>query len=215
MICGTQHLDYDLAMILDATHLESMEKLKRVQLATSLPGAKPICLVGTKSLDGVTNLAPFSSVTHLGSNPTLLGMVTRPDTVDRHTLKNILVTKSWTLNHVHEGILKQAHQCSARYPSEVSEFAAVGLNEVYHPEISAPFVKQSRVRIGLVLEDIVDIKANNTKLVIGRVQLIEIPDNTMKVDGSIDLVECGSLASTCLDTYFSITQIAQLSYAKP
>ncbi len=192
-----------------------MEQLKKVQLATSLPGVKPICLVGTKSLTGTTNLAPFSSITHLGSNPMLIGMVTRPDTVDRHTLRNILNIESWTLNHVHREILEQAHQCSARYPSETSEFTAVGLSEEFHPEILAPFVRQSRVKYALSLEDIVDIKANNTKLVIGRVQLIITPESSLQADGGIDLIETETLASTALDTYFSISKVAQLPYAKP
>lgn len=202
-------------MIINTAELEAMEKLKRVQLATSLPGAKPICLVGTKSLAGTTNLAPFSSITHLGSTPVLIGMVTRPDTVDRHTLRNILDTESWTLNHVHAEILEQAHQCSARYSGEASEFSAVGLTEHFLPDVRAPFVKESWIRYALDLEDVVDIKANNTKLIIGRVNLIEMPDDTFDHDGNVDLVKSGTLASTALDTYFSINKIAQLKYAKP
>lgn len=202
-------------MIINATDIETMEKLKRVQLATSLPGAKPICLVGTKSLNGTTNLAPFSSITHLGSQPMLISMVTRPDTVGRHTLSNILETESWTLNHVHAGILDRAHQCSARYPEEVSEFSAVGLTEQFHPNITAPFVKESRMKYALDLEDIVDIKANNTKLIIGKVSLIELPEDGIHDDGCINLEELGSLASTALDTYFSVSTLTQLSYPKP
>jgi flavin reductase (DIM6/NTAB) family NADH-FMN oxidoreductase RutF len=202
-------------MIITAAHIDAMEKLPKVQLATSLPGAKPICLVGTKSLAGVTNLAPFSSITHLGSSPMLIGMVTRPDTVDRNTLKNIVDTESWTLNHVHAEILEQAHQCSARYPAEISEFSAVGINEHFHPNISAPFVKESRIKYALDLEDIVDIKTNNTKLIIGRVKLIEMPDEALHGDGSINLIETASLASTALDTYFSLSKVAQFGYAKP
>ncbi len=202
-------------MIINTADIDAMEKLQRVQLATSLPGAKPICLVGTKSLTGITNLAPFSSITHFGSSPMLIGMVTRPDTVDRNTLRNIVDTESWTLNHVHRDILEQAHQCSARYPVETSEFSAVGMNEYFHPDITAPFVTESRIKYALSLEDIVDIKANNTKLIIGRVQLIEVPDDALHSDGGINLIESGSLASTSLDTYFSINKIAQLKYAKP
>jgi flavin reductase (DIM6/NTAB) family NADH-FMN oxidoreductase RutF len=202
-------------MIINVADIDALEKLQRVQLATSLPGAKPICLVGTKSLAGTTNLAPFSSITHLGSNPMLIGMVTRPDTVDRHTLRNILDTESWTLNHVHEEILEQAHQCSARYPTGTSEFSAVGMTEYFHPDVTAPFVKESRVKYALSLEDVLDIKANNTKLIIGRVQLIEMPEEVLHSDGSINLEESGSLASTARDTYFSINKVAQLKYAKP
>jgi flavin reductase (DIM6/NTAB) family NADH-FMN oxidoreductase RutF len=184
-----------------ADDLESMEKLARVQLITSLPGAKPISLIGTTDGEGRTNLAPFSSVVHLGSNPPLLGMVSRPDLVERHTLANLMETGAWTINHLHEGILDAAHQCSARYDKEASEFAAT-------------FVAESRFRMGLELEDLVDIAANGTRLIIGRVVLVQL-DGEVAADGSVDLPGLGCLASTALDTYFSLRPLARLAYAKP
>ena len=201
-------------MIITAKDIDALEPLQRVQLITCLPGSKPICLVGTKSTDDQTNLAPFSSVTHLGSNPPLIGMVTRPDTVERHTLKNILDTKCWTLNHVHSEILEQAHQCSARYPKEVSEFDATGLKEKYQNEFHAPLVAEARISYGLELEDIVDIKANNTKLIIGKVQFIDFHDDLLLEDYGLDLIAADTLASTAQDTYFSLEQQRQLPYAK-
>lgn len=200
-------------MIFDATDIAAMDKLQRVQFATTLPGPKPLCLVGTRSLAGRSNLAPFSSVTHLGSNPILIGMVTRPDSVERHTLRNILETQSWTLNHVTEEFVAQAHQCSARYPDETSEFEATGLTEHHQPGITAPFVLESPIRFALKLEEIIDIPSNNTKLIIGRVCFVEIPDESYSPDGTVDI--CRSLASTALDTYFSIQEVARLPYAKP
>lgn len=202
-------------MFLSTQKMEAMAKLSRVQLATSLPGPKPVCLVGTRSTARVSNLAPFSSITHLGSNPILLGMVTRPDTVDRHTLKNILVTREWSLNHVTKEILEKAHQCSARYPSGISEFDETGLTESYQPNFKAPFVKESPLQIGLTLEEIIDIPSNNTKLIVGRVKFVNLPDHTISEDGSIDLPKLGTVASTALDTYFSINEIGRLPYAKP
>jgi flavin reductase (DIM6/NTAB) family NADH-FMN oxidoreductase RutF len=201
-------------MIVTSDHLATMEKLTRVQFATTLPGPKPICLVGTRSSNGTSNLAPFSSVTHLGSNPVLLGMVTRPDTVDRHTLKNIIDTGQWTLNHVTADFVEQAHQCSARYPEGVSEFEATGLTEVKHPGITPPFVAESPLRIGLELEELIDITSNNTKLIVGRVTVVDLPGEEPAPDGSIDLKRLGTLASTALDTYFSLTEVARLPYAK-
>ena len=199
-------------MKLTIEDFDSMAKLNRVQLATSLPGAKPMCLVGTQSMDGTTNLAPFSSIVHLGSNPMLIGMVTRPATVERHTLNNILATEHWTINHVHKEILSQAHQCSARY--QVSEFDATGLTAHHEPDISAPFVAESRIRFALQLKEIIDIESNNTRLIVGQVILIEFDDALLESDGGIDLVQADTLASTALDTYFTITPHAKLPYAK-
>ncbi len=201
-------------MIIHTADIEKMDKLQRVQFATTLPGPKPICLVGTRSITGITNLAPFSSITHLGSSPLLIGMVTRPDIVERHTLKNIIDTESWTLNHVTAQTVKQAHQCSARSPAETSEFDTTGLSELRHEGIIAPFVKECPVRYALTLEDLIDIPSNGTKLIIGKVCLVELPDESYSSDGSISLVEQGSLASTALNTYFTLTEHSRLPYAK-
>ncbi|MGJ8632853.1 MAG: flavin reductase family protein [Luteolibacter sp.] len=192
--------------------LEEMEKLARVRLANSLPGPKPISLVGTVSGKGVTNIAPFSSVTHLGSSPALIGLVSRSDVVGRDTLSNILETGSYTINHVSAGILEQAHQCSARY--EGSEFLEPGLSPLFEDGVMAPFVAEAKFRFGMELVDTVPIPANGTVLIVGRVVLIQAEDKFLAGDGSVDLEGLGSLASTALDTYFEVKQIARLPYAK-
>lgn len=198
-----------------AADIAGMELLARVQFATSLPGAKPISLIGTSDRSGQTNLAPFSSILHLGSSPCLLGMVSRPDLVDRHTLANLVETQAWTINHLHPEILDAAHQCSARYPKEVSEFDATGLTAYHEPGFPAPFVNESRFRIGLELEDIIPIPANGTQLVVGRVVLVQVAEEYLMDHGGIDLVGLECLASTALDTYFQLQPHARLTHAKP
>ncbi len=195
--------------------IEAMDKLARVQFANSLPGPKPFCLVGSIDAEGHTNLAPFSSVTHLGSNPALIGLVSRPDLVERHTLSNILATGSYTINHVHMGILEQAHHCSARYPRETSEFEATGLTPYYEEDVAAPFVAESMLRFALTLEETVPIASNGTLLIVGKVILAQLPEDHFGEDGSIDLSALGSLASTALDTYFELGKPVRLPYAKP
>lgn len=195
--------------------IEAMDKLVRVQFANSLPGPKPFCLVGSIDAEGRTNLAPFSSVIHLGSIPALIGLVSRPDLVERHTLSNILATGSYTINHVHMGILEQAHHCSARYPRETSEFAATGLTPHYEEDVAAPFVAESMLRFALSLEETVPIASNGTLLIVGKVILVQLPEDHFGEDGSIDLSALGSLASTALDTYFELGKPVRLPYAKP
>jgi flavin reductase (DIM6/NTAB) family NADH-FMN oxidoreductase RutF len=58
--------------------IENMEKLARVQFANSLPDPKPISLVATINPENHTNLAPCSTITHLGSNPALIGLISLP-----------------------------------------------------------------------------------------------------------------------------------------
>lgn len=199
---------------ISAEDIGRMEKFRRVQFATSLPGAKPICLVGTADSSGQSNLAPFSSILHLGSEPCLLGMVSRPDLVERHTLANLLETRSWTINHLHPGILDAAHQCSARYPREISEFDATGLTPHFEAGFPAPFVSESRFRIGLELEEVLPITANATRLIVGRVVMVQIADEHVFDHGGIDLPGVGCVASTALDSYFTVQPLARLAHAK-
>lgn len=191
-----------------------MDKIVRVQFANSLPGPKPISLIGTIDAEGRTNLAPFSTVTHLGSNPALIGLVSRPDLVDRHTLSNIIETGSYTINHVHSGIMEKAHHCSARYPRETSEFDSAGLTPCFVEGTPAPFVGEARFRFALELVETVPISVNNTMLIIGKVTLVQLPEEHLSEDGCIDLPALGSLASTALDTYFELKPGTRLPYAK-
>ena len=127
----------------------SMETRKRAAFMNSLSGFKSASLIGTIDNNNNTNLAIFSSVIHLGSNPPLVGFINRPDTVDRHTFENILATNFFTINFICKSIFKQAHQTSARYPKDISEFEATGLTTEYINEFKAPFVKESQIKYSL------------------------------------------------------------------
>ena len=122
-----------------------MDKRYRTQLINSISGIKALQLVGTRDEQGRENLAVFNSIFHVGANPPYLGMVVRPDSVDRHTWQNIQATGSYTMNAVGRDFYRRAHQTSARYPRDVSEFSAVGLAAEYRPGVLAPFVAESVV----------------------------------------------------------------------
>ena len=52
--------------------------------------------------------------------------------------------------------------------------------------------------IALTLEELIDISCNQTKLIVGRVQFVEVPDGSLPADGRLDISK--SLASAALDT---------------
>jgi hypothetical protein len=81
-----------------AADIKAFEKLYRLNLVNAITGYKPANLIGTADGAGATNLAIFSSVVHLGSDPPLLGMVTRPTSVPRHTYENIQASGCYTIN---------------------------------------------------------------------------------------------------------------------
>ena len=127
---------------LTTTDIAQMEQRSRARLINSLSGFKSANLIGSQDSNGCTNLSIVSSVFHLGANPALLGMIIRPDGVPRDTLSNIKQTGSYTINHVSSDIYCKAHQTSARYDANVSEFAEVGLTEEYVEGIIAPLCRK-------------------------------------------------------------------------
>ena len=194
---------------------EKMDKRYRAKLINSLSGAKSANLIGTKSRDGQTNLSIVSSAVHIGSSPALMAIIFRPATVPRHTFENILDTKTFSLNHVSEEFFKKAHQTSARYPREVSEFDAVGLTEEYVEDFFCPFVKESALKILMELKEVHHLQINKTEMIIGEVKWVGAPKECLREDGHIDISMIGTMSVTGLDSYHALEKGVRLSYAKP
>jgi flavin reductase (DIM6/NTAB) family NADH-FMN oxidoreductase RutF len=129
--------------------LDNMTTLYRAQLINSLSGFKSANLIGTINGESTYNLAIFSSVFHLGASPALVGFITRPNSVVRHTVENILKTKQFTINQVNDNFWQAAHQTSARYDTGVCEFKQTGLTPLIIDGVDAPFVKESRLKYAL------------------------------------------------------------------
>ena len=201
-------------MIITATEILAMEKRYRTTLINSLPGYKCLQIVGTASAGGVTNLALFNSVFHVGANPPLLGMVVRPQTPEHDTLNNIKATGCFTLNNVLPAWYRQAHQISASYPSGFSEFEVTDLEPSFNDGFSAPFVSQSTVKIALTLQQVIDIEVNNTTIVIGQINHVIMDDSLISADGYIDHEKAGTITVAGLDSYFTTQSLGRLPYAK-
>ena len=202
-------------MKLTKEKIKSLETSDRVLFINSLSGFKSANLVGTADASKQSNLAIVSSVVHLGANPPLLGMVMRPHSVPRGTLENILGSGVYTLNHVHQDIYKQAHQTSARYPEDASEFDEVGLTEQWEDDFKAPFVKECLIKIGMEFREQHSLGINGTEFIIGEIVSIEMPDDIVAEDGFVSLEQAGTVAVSSLDTYHSTQVLGSLSYAKP
>ena len=123
--------------------IEELPRRERANLINSISGFKAANLIGTISDSGLTNLAVFSSVVHVGSDPPLLGFITRPLVGERHTYQNIKENGVYSINHVHESFVKNAHWTAAKFAQEESEFEKCGLTAEFIVGFNAPFVAQS------------------------------------------------------------------------
>lgn len=200
---------------LSNAQIMDMEQRKRAQLINSISGFRSVALIGTIDTQGQTNLAIFSSIVHLGSNPPLLGFIMRPDSVERHTLSNIMEMGHYTINHIHQNMYEQAHQTSARYPKTMSEFDATQLTPLFQEGFVAPFVKESHIQIGMEFKERIPISINHTSMIIGEIKWIHFPDHCLSEDGFLDIEKAGSITSTGQESYHTTQLLQRLEYAKP
>jgi flavin reductase (DIM6/NTAB) family NADH-FMN oxidoreductase RutF len=199
---------------LTAADLHAFERIYRLNLVNGLPGFKPATLVGTAAPGGLTNLAIFSSALHLGSDPALLGIVTRPTTVPRHTYQNLQASGCYTLNHVPLSLAAQAHYTSANFDDGISEFDACGFTPSYRDGFPAPYVAESPLSIGLRLREDLPIH-NGTVLLVGTVEHIYLQDEALRPDGTLDLASLGTAAVSGLDSYHAVGPPVRFGYTRP
>jgi len=195
--------------------IQSLNKIFKINLINSCSGFKSANLLGSMSEEGVSNVAVFSSVTHLGSNPPTLGFILRPTTVPRDTYKNIKDSGFFTINHIHEAIIEDAHHTSAKYPKEVSEFDVTNLEEEYKGNFKAPFVKDAPVQMSMKFIEEVYVPSNDVMLIVSQIEELYIDDELLQEDGLINLSKGNVATINGLDTYAVPKFKKQLSYQRP
>ena len=196
--------------------INNLDKIFRLNMINSCTGFKSANLLATKSTNGNTNVAVFSSITHLGSNPPLIGFILRPTTVPRDTYKNIKDTGVFTVNHITKNQVEDAHHTSAKYSSDISEFDKTELEEEYLDNFHAPYVKNCNVKLGCKFLEEYYIKENDTLMLVSEIMHIYIIDNKIQEkDGWLNLQTAKSVTINGLDGYLSAKLINRFPYARP
>ena len=195
--------------------INDLGKIKKINLINSCSGYKSANLIGTISKEGITNVAVFSSVTHLGSSPPTLGFILRPTTVPRDTYKNILESGVFTINHIFEDIIEDAHHTSAKYKETISEFDITSLEDEYHDDCIAPFVKGSPVQMEMKFIEEYHIKSNNVIHIIAEIKNLYVKDEIIQEDGFLNLSKAKVAAINGLDAYAIARNNTRFDYQRP
>ena len=202
-------------MYLSKTDILNTDHVRRLLIINAISGIKPANLIGTKSNDGRANVAIFSSVVHLGSQPGYFGIITRPDVdIRRHTMENINENGLFTINHVHADFIENAHYTSAKFSDDINEFERCGLAEEYLYDFDAPFVKASQLKFGLKLVEQLHIKSSDCIMLIGELQHLVIPDNAIDDRDYIDLAASDTVGVSGLNNYYGLEKIGEFPYAR-
>ncbi len=195
-------------------HIKALDRFYRANLINSIIGIKQANLIATVSSQNTTNLAIFSSGIHLGSNPALIGIFSRPKTEHpKQTLENILLNKQFTINHVNVDILNRSHATSYKFDEFISEFSECNLNERYIENFDAPFVNEAEIAIGLKYLNDYKIVENGVVMIVGEVQHIIIKNSShIQENGELNFQSSQSVGVSGNNTYYKLKNHKTLDY---
>ncbi|MDA7803857.1 flavin reductase family protein [Crocinitomix sp.] len=201
-------------MQLKREEIEQLDRKYRLNLINSISGIKPANLVGTRSLNKEDNVAIFSSVVHLGSNPAQLGLIMRPQSdIPRDTFLNIEESGYYTINHIAATFIKKAHYTSAKLNRGESEFERMKIEKEFIADFHAPFVKESSIKMGMKHMESIPLP-NGCSFVIGSVELLVLPDEIINELGQLDLEAAMGVGISGLNTYYGMTKIDHFPYVR-
>lgn len=173
-------------MFLEAAQLTHAEMYK-ILIGSIAP--RPIAWAGTRSKDGLNNLAPFSFFNCFSADPPIVGFSTipRPDGRRKDTLQNVQDSKCFTLNCASHHLARQLSKSAAMLEPGEDEFAYAGLTPIDARHIDAPYVAEALLVFECELRDIICFgdKPGSGNLILGEVRYVHIQDNLYQ-NGRID-----------------------------
>ena len=170
---------------LSADAWSDWENTNRVHFFHSILGPRTAWLLGTQNTEDVNNLALFSSIVHLGSNPALMGIKFRPVHVRRDSYRNIKSNKLFSLNMVSNDIIEKAHLCSHSIPAQESEFDYAQLQTAFHDGLNVPFLKDAPLSLLMRYSEEYFIEANQTVLMVASIENVFIDQSIVDDAGYV------------------------------
>ena len=151
----------------------------------------PVTFISTISPDGVRNIAPWSCVMPI-LRP--LDLICAASAKKRDTLVNIRKTGQFVLN-LAGAAMQDKVMPTARYSApEVDEFAEAGLEEKPSLLVKPPGI--AGCYGWMECELVREFEEDRYALIVGRVLRLEVADEVLKPDGSLDIEKARPLLIT-------------------
>jgi flavin reductase (DIM6/NTAB) family NADH-FMN oxidoreductase RutF len=154
-------------------------------VSTILP--RPIAWVSTISVDGVTNLAPFSFFQGVCANPPTLMFVpvNNRQGLKKDTVRNIEAVPEFVVNLVSHELAEQMNQSAALLPHGESEFETFGIVSAPSAQVRPPRVAAAPVAFECILDRFVHIGEGPlaANVVFGRILTAHLGDDMLDAAG--------------------------------
>lgn len=181
------------------------------RLMTSLLIPRPIAWTGTRSADGVDNLAPFSYFMGVSSRPPALAISVARGRGGalKDTARNILETGVFTVSIPSRALAERMNATSAGVPPEVSEFEMAALTPMDGLRVTAPWPREAKVAMECRLWQTLDL--GSTHLFVGEVLLFHVADEVIGAGGAVDAAALDPLARLGGAEYATLGEIFALA----
>ncbi|ETX30858.1 flavin reductase family protein [Roseivivax isoporae] len=174
----------------------------RYRLLTNFVGPRPIALVTTRSEAGHLNGAPMSFFNVFSQDPpiVILGIQSRPDGVEKDTLRNIRRTSEFCVNMVDMELAEGMILCGVNFAPEVDEPAFAGLGTRPCRQIGADYVARTPCAMECRVERIIDYPRR--AIILGEVVEMTVRDDCLDASGRyVDPAVYQPLARLHADNY--------------
>lgn len=167
-------------------HADQLTKATAYRLLTGVVVPRPIAWVSTRSVEGRSNVAPFSCFTFVSADPPMIGFnCGLRNGQKKDTAANIHATGEFVVNVVDEPLLDPMHRSAADFPSDVDEMALLGL-PIAESDLIAPLrVASSPISMECILDRAVMFGRSGSEFFVGEIKLFHIREGLF-ADGKVD-----------------------------
>lgn len=149
---------------------------------------RPIGWIGTRSREGVLNLAPYSFFAPIADRPPL---VMFSSSGRKDSQRNAEETGVFTSSLAGRSLLDAMNLSSVAAPPEIDEFALAGLTPAMGRLVDAPFVAEAYAALECRVVDVkslvgLDGAQSENTMIIGQVVGVHIRDEAIR-DGRLDM----------------------------
>lgn len=191
-------------MYIDTSTLDN-KTMYKILIGSVAP--RPIAWAGTRSKDGINNLAPFSFYNAFSSNPPIVGFSTIPrlDGRRKDTLQNVMDSGCFTLSCVSHKLVAQMSKSSALLEPDEDEFVYAGLDPAEAQHIKAPYVKDALLVFECTVHQIISFgdQEGAGNLILGQIRYVKI-DDAIYQDGYVDFVKLDPVGRLAGNWYATI-----------
>ena len=161
---------------------EEIEAVDAYKLVSGLVVPRPIGWIGSRSADGINNLAPYSFFNAVAASPpTVIFAPTGQPDARKDTLSNVRETGVFSVNIVNFELGPQMNATSGTYPNDVDEFEVAGLTVLEAESIDAPMVAEAPATFECRVSQIVEIGAApmGSQVVFGEIIAFNVDDELL------------------------------------